>query len=129
MGTGKTCFVRGLAEGLLVPRDAWIRSPTFTLINEYHGRLALYHIDLYRVEEAKELEELNLRDYLYADGVSAVEWFDRLPAREMGEHLRIFFAHVDEERRRIHFAPRGNRYLEIVRALGLSRVISGGLAS
>src|SRR5919109_4974552 len=69
LGTGKTCFVRGLAEGLEV-RDAWIRSPTFTLINEYHGRLPLYHIDLYRVGERHELEGLDLREYLYSDGVS-----------------------------------------------------------
>ena len=50
LGSGKTCFVRGVTQGLEVGKEAWIRSPTFTLINEYHGRLPVYHIDLYRVE-------------------------------------------------------------------------------
>src|SRR5881628_881333 len=57
LGSGKTCFVRGIAEGLDVGKEAWIRSPTFTLINEYDGRLPLYHIDLYSIGGAQELDE------------------------------------------------------------------------
>src|SRR5687768_4805295 len=70
LGTGKTCFVRGVAEALEVTKEAWVRSPTFTLINEYEGRLPVYHIDLYRIGSRADLEDLNLREYLFSDGVS-----------------------------------------------------------
>src|SRR6266545_4995334 len=76
LGTGKTCFVRGFCAGIEVGKEAWVRSPTFTLINEYQGRLPVYHIDLYRVGKQDELDALNLREYLYADGVSLIEWFE-----------------------------------------------------
>jgi tRNA threonylcarbamoyladenosine biosynthesis protein TsaE len=66
LGTGKTCFVRGFCAGIEVGKEAWVRSPTFTLINEYQGRLPVYHIDLYRVGKQDELDALNLREYLYA---------------------------------------------------------------
>jgi tRNA threonylcarbamoyladenosine biosynthesis protein TsaE len=117
LGTGKTCFVRGMAEGLDVGPDAWIRSPTFTLINEYHGRLAVYHIDLYRVGSREELEGLNLRECLYSDGVSVVEWFDRLPADEVNEYLEVKLAYANGNQRQLMFTPRGKRYEQIVEGL------------
>lgn len=117
LGSGKTCFVRGMAEGLKVGKEAWVRSPSFTLINEYHGRLPMYHIDLYRVGSQKEMEELNLRDYLFSDGVSVVEWFEHLPAQEIEEYLCIDFEHADGNKRRLKFTAHGNRYDEIIRGL------------
>ena len=117
LGSGKTCFVRGLAQGLEVDQSAWVRSPTFTLINEYDGRLPLFHIDLYRIAGARELEELNLSDYLFSDGVSAVEWFDRLPKGEVEEYLQVGFAHADANRRKLTFAAYGNRYEELLKKL------------
>ncbi len=117
LGTGKTCFVRGVAEGLGVGEDAWIRSPTFTLINEYHGRLPLYHIDLYRVSGRGEQEGLNLREYLYGDGICIVEWFEYLPAEETDEFLHIGLAHRDANRRRLTFTATGARYERILRNL------------
>ena len=117
LGTGKTCFVRGMAEGLDVGPDAWIRSPTFTLINEYHGRLPVYHIDLYRVGSREELEGLNLREYLYSDGVSVVEWFEHLPADEVNEYLEVKLAYANGNKRQLMFTPRGKRYEQIVERL------------
>ena len=117
LGSGKTCFVRGVTQGLEVGREAWIRSPTFTLINEYHGRLPVYHIDLYRVESRAQLEGLNLREYLYADGVSLIEWFEHLPADEVDEFLEVRVAYVDGNRRQLTFSPHGRRYEEIVEGL------------
>ena len=122
LGTGKTCFVRGFAAGLEVRKDAWIRSPTFTLINEYHGRLPIYHIDLYRIGERHELEGLNLREYLYADGVSLIEWFEHVPANEVDEYLELKIAHGGGTKRQLTFIAHGERYEKIVQKFKRSKV-------
>ena len=83
MGSGKTCFVQGIADALEI--DRLITSPTFTMINEYRGTRCLYHIDLYRVRHSDELIGLDVDDYLEPDGITAIEWPERaealLPAR------------------------------------------------
>jgi len=117
LGSGKSCFVRGMAEGLEVGKEAWIRSPTFTLINEHQGRLPLYHIDLYRVESRREMEELDLPGYLFSDGVSVIEWFEHLPAEEVEEHLRVAFAHANGNKRKLTFTAHGERYDKIIAGL------------
>ena len=122
LGVGKTCFVRGLAEGLGVVREAWIRSPTFTLINEYHGRLPVYHIDLYRIGNRPELEGLGLRDYLYSDGVSVIEWFDHLLVEEVEEYLELRIAYAQGMNRELTFTPHGEQYEKIIEEFKSSRV-------
>ena len=78
LGAGKTAFVRGLAEGLGVDPSE-VSSPTFTLVQEYRGgRLPLYHVDLYRLDDAREVEDLGLEE-LASGGVLALEWADKLP--------------------------------------------------
>ncbi len=117
LGSGKTCFVRGLAEGLEVGRGTWVRSPTFTLINEYNGRLPIYHIDLYRIGSRDELAALHLREYLYSDAISLIEWFDRLPFGEVDEFLELKFVHAGGNRRELTFTAHGERYERIVGSL------------
>jgi tRNA threonylcarbamoyladenosine biosynthesis protein TsaE len=117
LGSGKTCFARGVAEGLDVGKEAWIRSPTFTLINEYDGRLPMYHIDLYRIGNARELEELNLREYLFSGGVSVVEWFENLPEGEADEWLQINFEHAGVTERKLTFTAYGQLYQELLKGL------------
>lgn len=102
-----------------VGEEAWIRSPTFTLINEYHGRLPVYHIDLYRVGSQRDMEELDLREYLFSEGVCLIEWFDRLPTREVEEYLNVRFEHGGENKRNLTFFGHGNRYEEIIEGLGI----------
>ena len=117
LGAGKTCFVRGFAQGIEVSADAWVRSPTFTLINEYSGRLPVYHIDLYRVGKQAELDSLNLREYLYGDGVSLIEWFEFLPAHEVDEYLELRIAHGGGNRRELTFIAHGERYERLIEKL------------
>ena len=114
LGSGKTCFVRGLAEGLGINPER-VRSPTFTLINEYGGgRLPLYHIDLYRLEVA-DMDSLGLWEYLEGDGLCAVEWFERLG--EETSHLAVHLTFVAESRRKLVAVACGRRYDEVLRAL------------
>ena len=102
LGAGKTAFVRGLAEGLGVSRDE-VSSPTFTLIQEYRGgRLTLFHADLYRIEDPREIDELGL-DELAEDGVLAIEWAERLP-RLPPAAVRVSIAHARESVRTITIA-------------------------
>ena len=107
LGSGKTCFVRGVAEGLgIAPQK--VRSPTFTLVNEYSGgRLPLYHIDLYRLVPSP-VDRMALRDYLYGDGVCVVEWFERFG--EASPHLWIQFTFVGADERALVAQGRGAQY-------------------
>jgi len=101
LGAGKTAFVRGLAEGLGVPRDD-VSSPTFTLIQEYRGgRLTLFHVDLYRIEDPREFDELGL-DEIAEDGVLAVEWAEKLDARlKPSRYVSVSISHKAGDERQI----------------------------
>ena len=80
LGAGKTEFVKGLAIGLGAGNE--VTSPTFTIVHEYRGgRLALFHMDFYRLNEERELDEVGFDDYLMAGGVCAIEWGDKFPSR------------------------------------------------
>lgn len=113
LGAGKTRWVQGLGHGLGV-RDQ-ITSPTFTLVNEYHGRLALYHIDLYRITQAGEAPGVGLEDYLYGDGVCVIEWADRVATILPADHLWITFHHLDEAKRRITMHAGGRSHDQLLK--------------
>lgn len=117
LGSGKTCFARGMVKGLEVAKETWIRSPSFTLINEYSGRLPIYHIDLYRINSVREMEELNLREYLFSEGVSVIEWFNHLASEEVTEYMQVDFVAMNDNRRKVTMKPYGEHYEEIIKGL------------
>jgi tRNA threonylcarbamoyladenosine biosynthesis protein TsaE len=111
LGAGKTAFTKGLAEGLGVSRDE-VSSPTFTLMQEYRGgRLPLFHVDLYRLNDPREIEDLGL-DEIAADGVLAIEWAEKLPARiSPARAVEVRIDHGDGDTRTIHITPIGSSAL------------------
>ena len=96
LGAGKTVFVQGLARGVDVPPDYYITSPTYTLINEYPGRVRLAHADLYRIHDNAQLTETGLEDILERSGVLVMEWANRLAPGYLPEDLAITIAIPDE---------------------------------
>ena len=115
LGAGKTCFVKGLAQGLAL-REEDILSPTFTLIQEHRGRLPLFHIDLYRLDAAS-LDDLGLREYLFSPGIAAVEWFERLRDAEDLDFLAVRISYSAASIRRIEFSATGDHHAEVIRKL------------
>ncbi|MEA5056283.1 tRNA threonylcarbamoyladenosine biosynthesis protein TsaE [bioreactor metagenome] len=77
LGVGKTVFTKGFARGLGVTEH--VTSPTFTIINEYLGRIPLYHFDVYRISSEEEMDDIGYEDYFYGHGVSLVEWATLIP--------------------------------------------------
>lgn len=103
LGSGKTLFSQGLARGLEVPETFYITSPTFSIINQYPGRIPFYHLDLYRVDSAAEFSELGLEEILYGQAAVAIEWAERLGEDLPGERLEVHLAFRGETSRSLTF--------------------------
>ena len=78
LGTGKTCLTQGIACGAGIAPDEIVSSPSYILINEYNGKVPIYHIDLYRLENSGEIAELGLSEYVEGDGICIIEWAERM---------------------------------------------------
>jgi tRNA threonylcarbamoyladenosine biosynthesis protein TsaE len=91
LGSGKTTLIQGICRGLGV--EETVTSPTFTLINEYRGRLPVYHFDFYRLHSAVELTDLGLEEYLYGDGICLVEWPELIAEWLPVRHIRLHLEH------------------------------------
>ncbi|MDW7771902.1 MAG: tRNA (adenosine(37)-N6)-threonylcarbamoyltransferase complex ATPase subunit type 1 TsaE [Desulfobulbaceae bacterium] len=117
LGAGKTTLTRFIAGGLGVPPENYITSPSFNLMNRYSGRMPLYHIDCYRLEGEDDVEESGLMDYIVADGLTVVEWPDRLGSLKPDERLDIELAGGRNEERLATVTPCGKDWQERVRTL------------
>ena len=116
LGAGKTTFTKGLAAGLEIPDI--IKSPTFTIIHEYQdGRLPLYHMDAYRLENGGA-EDLGLEEYVDGDGVSVVEWAEFVEDELPADFLAIHFKRTDDDNTRVlEFEPHGQHFDQIVKSV------------
>ena len=115
LGTGKTCLTQGIAWGLDI--KGYTLSPSFVIMRELYGRLPLYHIDLYRLDDIEEIAELGLDDYLYGNGVCVVEWAEKGSSIMPVEHLLIKISHLSDTERNFQIEPSGQRYLEMLAQL------------
>jgi tRNA threonylcarbamoyladenosine biosynthesis protein TsaE len=125
LGTGKTTFTQGLAKGMNITEV--VSSPTFTLLKEYAGQPqpsveteqsvgpALYHFDLYRLDQPEEIMDLGFEDYFYGSGVCVVEWADKADGLWPAEYLRIRMKPMSETKRGLLFVATGARYCELLR--------------
>jgi len=107
LGAGKTTLIKGIAAGFQAAAEEDVTSPTFTLVHEYRGPTAnLYHIDLYRVDTARQLETLGLDDLREKDSVLLIEWGDKFPRFEQDRDVEISLERVSEQGRRIRICSR-----------------------
>ena len=110
IGSGKTTLVRGLAEGLGIPVSS-VASPSFVLVREYRrGRIPLYHSDLFRLEGVPETMTVGLEEYYEGDGVTVIEWANKIPTILPEQFLEIRFETMDPETRQLTILPHGLRY-------------------
>ncbi len=116
LGAGKTSFSYGIALGLEV-RGNYIPSPTFTFVNEYRGRVPFYHIDLYRLRDPGELENIGFGEYIDSDGVTVIEWAERAEDELPAERLSVYLDYVNDNSREIGFLAEGERYEKLLEEL------------
>ena len=117
LGTGKTQFIKGLAAGVGVGKPPYISSPSFTLINEYAGKVPFYHIDLFRLKSEKEAEELGLEEYFQGGGITAIEWADKIPSLLPEEILWINIRYTGKNTRSFEMIGKGKRDEDLINSL------------
>jgi len=99
LGSGKTCFVKGIARGLNVSLP--VKSPSFTIINEYPGEVPLFHIDFYRMEKSAEIEDIGWAEYFDTGGIVIIEWAERVKNMLPSERIDVYLYILDETSRRL----------------------------
>lgn len=116
LGAGKTTMTKSIGLGLGV--EEYITSPTFALINQYSGRLPVYHFDVYRLENAHELYDLGFDDYFYGNGVCVIEWADKIEKMIPKERMVIDIEKgKSDDERILKFSGYGARFQELVKEL------------
>lgn len=114
LGTGKTCFVKGLAGGLGI-KGKIVTSPTFIIIREYKGRIPLYHIDLYRIGFVDDIRDIGMEEMIYGHGVTAIEWAERIKDILPDERIDVTLKYVDEKTRNIGVKAFGLHHKEVLK--------------
>lgn len=116
LGSGKTVLTKGIASGLGIKVEEVI-SPTFVIIREYQGKLPLYHFDLYRIEDCKDILSLGYDEYFFDAGVTVVEWAERLNPLMPKDYLEVKLMHRPKNERLLKFSAKGRRYENLLEKL------------
>lgn len=106
LGAGKTCLTQGIARGIGIASQEVVNSPSYTLINEYAGKIPVYHIDLYRLQHHADIIDLGLEEYLEGKGICVIEWADRMSDLLPANPIQITIKWVDESTRTIEIQPK-----------------------
>ncbi len=122
LGAGKTTFVQGMAKGLNVPDNYYITSPTYTIINEYPGRIALCHMDLYRLGSTEELDHLGFDEIVSSGGVVVIEWPELLDheTKLICFDLKIIFETDENFNRKINLIASGLEGINLLKKFSLT---------
>ena len=99
LGAGKTCLTQGIARGIGIASHEVVNSPSYTLINEYAGKIPIYHIDLYRLQHHGDIVDLGLEEYLEGHGICVIEWADRMAELLPAHHIQITMTWTGESTR------------------------------
>ena len=103
LGSGKTHLIKGIAAGAGAENSSYVNSPTFVIVNEYTGRLDIYHIDAYRLGSVAEFDMIGFDDFCYRQSVVLIEWADKVePALQSMDYIRIELFHISQTTRKIH---------------------------
>ncbi len=117
LGSGKTCITRGIARGMGISEEFHITSPTFTLINEYPGRIPLYHLDVYRLSGSGDLEDLGYEEYFYGKGAIVIEWADKIKNIIPPDSIFVYLKYLGEKKREIKISYEGDNISEIIKRI------------
>ena len=115
LGAGKTCLTQGIAYGLDI--QEYTLSPSFVIMRELHGRLPLYHMDFYRLDNIAEISDLGLDDYLFGKGVCVIEWANKGLTVLPEDHLLIKIDYLADNERNFVIEPKGERYIRMLKQL------------
>jgi tRNA threonylcarbamoyladenosine biosynthesis protein TsaE len=115
LGAGKTTLTKGIARGAGVQSE--VSSPTFTLIHEHGGRTPFYHVDLYRLESEDLIPDIGIEEYIYGDGVTVIEWSERMASMLPESALRVRLSTVGDTEREIELSSSSPRWTNVIKEL------------
>lgn len=114
LGAGKTTLVKGIVQGLGVKDRRTVKSPTFSLIHKYEGRIPIFHFDAYRLEGVQDMLDIGSDEIIFGNGVSIIEWADRAPGCLPEKYLMVTLTSISKNERKIELCSNGRCYDEII---------------
>jgi tRNA threonylcarbamoyladenosine biosynthesis protein TsaE len=117
LGSGKTCITRGIARGMGISEKFHVTSPTFTLINEYPGKIPLYHLDVYRLSGSEDLEDLGYEEYFYGNGAVVIEWAEKIHDIIPPGSIFIYLKYINKNKRKVDITYNGEKTSETIKKI------------